>query len=81
MARIDGRSDGEKMEATEPRWVRSVRQISADGVDPHLRRVFAPGSNPSPTAPQANTPKTGSTHPGWMEHPNQAQGKSVTSST
>jgi hypothetical protein len=46
-------------------------EISADGVDPHLGRIFAPGSNPSPTAPQANTPKTGSTHPGSTEHPNQ----------
>ena len=45
---------------TEEKGVRSVRQISADGADPHLNRIFASGSNPTHVEFHPNSRRNGS---------------------
>jgi hypothetical protein len=46
--------------STEEKGVRSVRQISADGADPHLKRIFISGFNPTHLGFNPNSCRDGS---------------------
>jgi len=79
-AEAGGRTETSREErsATEEIGVGSVRQISTDGDDPHIARIFSSESAPTPAPLHPNILKMGSTRSGWISSTNQTHGKAGT---
>ena len=69
----DGAVTGERRRVRAERS-ELVRQISWDRANPHLHRIYLSWVRSVPCCLHPNTPKRGSTHPGWTPSPNQTQG-------